>query len=114
MDYPLGMAFVLAVAIASAGLLLWLAARTRRRNAIVRSAVLIGSAMDRHGITPADAEAAGLADGLFAAAKRCAECPSAGPCRAWLLASRGKPFASHCPNLEMFQSIQRYRETTQR
>lgn len=106
MDYPLGPTLVLGIVVALAVMLFWLAARARRRAAVMASSVLIGRAMDRRGITPADAEAAGLESEIAAAGTRCAECANAALCRSWLLAGRRERFPATCPNSKFFEEIQ--------
>lgn len=110
MDYPLGLALLLAGGGMVAVTLAWGAWRLRRRRAVLRAPVLVGAAMTRYGITPADAAAAGLEGEMFSARERCAHCPSEEICRQRLIAAVAGPFPSDCPNLAFFSSIQSFKE----
>jgi hypothetical protein len=81
----------------------WRYARLKERP------VLIGVAMDLYGITPKDAEDAGLGPELRRAAERCAKCGSTGECHGWLAAGSRSSLDDSCPNARYFQEVARYR-----
>ena len=81
----------------------WLLERRRRR--LAGTQVLIGEAMKRLGITPADAEAAGLEPALLAATQRCAGCTDTAQCRSRLGALTGPPIPDQCPSHTLFAHI---------
>jgi hypothetical protein len=79
-------------------------ARRRRAARILGTRVLIGEAMARKGITPADAAAAGPDSEVFAASRRCASCAVDPQCRAVLSQGAGD-VPAECPNRGFFARI---------
>ena len=84
-------------------------ARRHRVARIQGTPVLIGEAMKRRGITPADVGAAGLEAELVAAKARCASCTSDAACRVLL----GEPWRfdlpATCPNRNFFERVERHK-----
>lgn len=76
-----------------------------RRREVLAADVLIGSAMDRVGVTPGDAVLAGFEEELPRATGRCRECAVTDECRARLagVVQRGLP--EDCPNARLFAAI---------
>ena len=93
-------AALVAIAVVAA---IWMLASRRRR--LAGTQVLIGEAMKRLGITPADAEAAGLEPALLAATQRCAGCTDTAQCRSRLGAFTGPPIPDQCPSHTLFAHI---------
>lgn len=79
--------------------------RWRRAVRIRQTGVLIGEAMKRRGITPADAEAAGLEPEAFAAQLRCATCVADPACRVWLSGVGTDDLPQQCPNRSFFEQV---------
>ncbi len=77
----------------------------RRRRRLAGTQVLIGEAMKQLGITPADAEAAGLEPALLAAMQRCAGCADTDECRSRLGALTGPPIPDQCPSHALFAHV---------
>jgi hypothetical protein len=77
----------------------------RRATRIQDTAVLIGEAMQRRGITPADAAAAGLEPEVFAARRRCAACTDDPACRALLSTLAPARLPEACPNRDFFDRV---------
>lgn len=83
--------------------------RWRRAARIMSTKVLIGEAMQRRGITPADAEAAGLEAEVLLAGKRCASCTEDGACRV-LLSELGRgDVPGNCPNRDLFDRVAQHK-----
>lgn len=80
----------------------------KRRMDAVDAHVMIGSAMERQGITPADAAAAGLESDLSGATRRCRECALTEECRARLSTLIQRPLPAGCPNAALFEAIERH------
>lgn len=76
---------------------------------ITRTGVLIGEAMKRRGITPADAEVAGLEPEVFAAQQRCATCAADPVCRVWLSGVGEGDFPEQCPNRSFFVQVAQHK-----
>ena len=76
-----------------------------RRLAFERMPVLIGEAMARLGLTPADAESAGLDRAVMKAGESCRGCGVAGECRDWLASSLREGPGDRCPNAMLFNEI---------
>lgn len=76
----------------------------RRTARILETRLLIGEAMQRRGVTPADAEAAGLEGEMYAARERCANCISESACRVLLAAPKADVPAT-CPNRGFFDIL---------
>ena len=76
----------------------------RRTARILETKLLIGEAMLRRGITPADAETAGLESEMYAARERCSNCLSEAACRVLLAAPKADVPAT-CPNRSFFQQL---------
>ena len=77
----------------------------RRRARIAGSSTLVGEAMRRRGLTPADAESAGIEHEFFAAARRCSGCVAEAQCRASLARVLPGNLPSQCPNREFFDHL---------
>jgi hypothetical protein len=101
----------LTLAILVTALLLAIVALMRRRRAarIRGTRVLIGEAMMRRGITPADAEAAGLEPEVAFAGKRCAVCAADATCRVVLSESGRADVPDVCPNRDLFDRIAQHK-----
>lgn len=93
-------AAVAAVLVAVLALLRW-----RRALRVMGARVLIGEAMHRRGVTPADAEAAGLEAEVFAAGARCESCVAEGACRIWLSELAGGGLPDACPNRDLLDRV---------
>lgn len=76
-----------------------------RRIEYGRMPVLIGEAMSRLGLTPADAESAGLDRAVVKAGESCRSCEVGSQCRDWLAASYRAGPGRHCPNAALFDEI---------
>lgn len=76
----------------------------RRTARILETRLLIGEAMIRRGLTPADAEATGLESEMYAARERCANCLSESACRV-LLATPKADVPASCPNRSFFDEL---------
>jgi hypothetical protein len=98
---PLSVAIELAVLVlGGAALLRWY------RSARIRGlGALIGEAMRRRGITPADAEAAGLANEMTAAVQRCGACTSAAGCRVAMSRFGRWNLPEVCPNRQFLDRV---------
>jgi hypothetical protein len=83
--------------------------RWRRAARIMSTKVLIGEAMKRRGITPADAEAAGLEAEVLAAGKRCASCAEDGACRVLLSELGQGDVPGSCPNRDLFDRVAQHK-----
>jgi Family of unknown function (DUF6455) len=83
--------------------------RWRRAARIMGTRVLIGEAMMRRGITPADAEAAGLEPEIVLAGKRCAVCAADAACRVVLSESGRADVPDVCPNRNIFDRIAQHK-----
>jgi hypothetical protein len=95
----------LALLLVGAAVVVYVIVRWRRMVRVMRTRVLIGEAMQRHGLTPADAEAAGLEGELAIARRRCAECVQAQACRLLLAESPGQGLPERCPNHDFFAQL---------
>jgi len=80
-----------------------------RRIALGRMPVLIGEAMARLGLTPRDAESAGLEGAVLAAGERCRTCDEASVCRDWLAEGLVATREPRCPNQALFERIRAQR-----
>jgi len=79
--------------------------RHHRMQRLRRTKILAGEAMQRRGITPADAAAAGVEHQVFAAVRRCETCGIDAQCRESMGASgSGLPPAA-CPNSAFFDDV---------
>jgi hypothetical protein len=97
-------AFLFVFGFLGAATIWWGRGRIRRLE-LERMPVLIGEAMMRLGITPADAEAAGLDRAVAAAGERCRDCPAGSECRDWL-AYRTRPAPGRrCRNAVLLDEI---------
>lgn len=77
----------------------------RRVRRIRGASVLIGEAMQTQGISPADAESAGVQDETLAAARRCAACTAQAECRSSLAKFIPHGLPSQCPNRAFFDYV---------
>ncbi len=83
--------------------------RWRRAIRIMGTPVLIAEAMKRRGITPGDAEAAGLDADLLAAEARCAGCTAHLACRVMLSEPGSGSLPATCPNRNFFERIEQHK-----
>lgn len=97
--------FILLGAVVVAAVCVYLIVWRCRVARIRGTKVLIGEAMIRRGITPADAEAAGRGTEIFNAAQRCAVCAMDSICRDTLSAIARKDLPGECPNRALFDDI---------
>ena len=99
------MQLLVIVLVVSALLSLLVVTRSRsRRSRLQANECLIGEAMGTLGISPTDAESAGLEAQLSRAAHQCRQCASAEHCRQWLSA-RGSSPDFRCPNSDFFSEV---------
>lgn len=92
----------------------WWGTWRMRRNELGRMPVLIGEAMARYGLTPRDAESAGLERAVVAAGERCRSCEVGSECRDWLASELVLHAAPRCPNAGLFEEIQALRKPAPR
>jgi len=85
-------------------------ARRRRAARIMATPVLIGEAMERRGITPADVAAAGPDSDVFAASRHCASCVVDAKCRAMLSKGAGD-VPAECPNRGFFDRVAAHKQS---
>jgi Family of unknown function (DUF6455) len=97
-------AFLLFFGFLGVATILWGQWRIRRIE-LSRMPVLIGEAMARLGITPADADSAGLDRAVSAAGESCRDCSVGSECRDWLASSRRSGPGRRCPNAALFDEI---------
>jgi len=104
---------LLGLALACALLAVAVAAIKRRRREvrILATPVLVGEAMMRKGITPADAAAAGREAEVFSAVARCAACTSDAECRAALIEGASEDLPAQCPNREFFAHVAAHKDS---
>ncbi len=100
----LPLAFLLVFGFLGAATIWWGRGRIRRID-LGRMPVLIGQAMARLGITPADAEAAGLDRAVLVAGERCRDCEVGGECRDWLAYRSSPAPGRRCPNAVLLDEI---------
>jgi hypothetical protein len=94
------------LSLAALAVALFALVRWRRVARITGARVLIGEAMRRRDIMPADAEAARLEPELFAAQQRCVECAAEPACRYMLMdAPQSANLPEACPNREFFDRV---------
>jgi len=87
------------------GALFFFLHRHHRMQRLRRTKILAGEAMQRRGITPADAAAAGVEHQVFAAVRRCETCGIDAQCRENMGASgSGLPPAA-CPHSAFFDDV---------
>lgn len=101
--------FYLTVAVAALLVAGYALLRWRRAIRIMGTPVLIGEALKRRGITPADAEAAGLDAELLAAEARCAGCTADLACRVMLSEPGRGSLPATCPNRHFFDRIEQHK-----
>jgi hypothetical protein len=76
----------------------------RRRMSAGSEQMEIWRAMERRGLSPADApEPRQLAFAL----RRCTLCPSVGSCREWLASGAREGLETFCPNAAYFRKLER-------
>ena len=81
-----------------------------RRIEYGRMPIVVGEMMSRLGLTPRDAESAGLDRAVVAAGERCRKCEVGSQCRDWLASSFSSDAPGrHCPNAFLFDEIRRLR-----
>ncbi len=87
------------------GVIFFFVHRHHRLERVRRTKVLVGEAMRRRGITPADAADAGVEHEVFAAVRRCEACSVDAKCRESMGGSvSGEPPAA-CPNSAFFDDV---------
>jgi hypothetical protein len=101
--------FYLAIAVTALLVAIVALMRWRRAVRLMGTRVLIGEAMKRRGITPADAEAAGLEPETLLAGRRCATCASDSACRVLLSELGQGDVPGACPNREFFDRVSEYK-----
>jgi hypothetical protein len=89
---------------------IWWASLRIRRMELERMPVLIGEMMSSLGLTPRDAEDAGLERAVHAAGERCRNCDVATECRNWLAPELVPRPAPRCPNAPLFDAIRALRK----
>lgn len=87
-----------------------LARRLRRSARMGGRGILIGEAMRRRRITPADAAAAGRETDMLRARERCAGCADEDACRAALTGSARADVPAGCPNRAFFAEVASHRD----
>lgn len=95
-----------AILIAALAATAWRAHRRRRRAILERTPLLIGEAMAKRGVYPADAEAAGLESEVAVAVRRCETCANTGQCRDWIAGGPRRGNSDFCPNAALFDEIE--------
>jgi hypothetical protein len=85
--------------------IVWSWRRRVRRAQLAATPVLIGAAMAKRGISPADAEAAGREAELVQAVQLCAQCIDQEGCRSWLMSGDGRRSPPYCPNAALMDGI---------
>ena len=81
-----------------------------RRVEYGRMPIVVGEMMSRLGLTPKDAESAGLDRAVVAAGERCRTCEVGSQCRDWLASSFSNDAPGRrCPNAFLFDEIRRLR-----
>jgi hypothetical protein len=81
----------------------------KRRTAALQADVLIGCALERVGITPADVALAGHDSDLRRATGRCRDCRLAPDCRSRLARLVPRPLPKACPNAGLFDQVRQHR-----
>ncbi|MDE1949423.1 MAG: hypothetical protein KGI35_12460 [Burkholderiales bacterium] len=76
-----------------------------RRTQLDASNLLIGEAMDKLHLTPADAGAAGAENELRQAVKLCAQCVDQDACRDWLMKGESRHAPEFCPNARLMDGL---------
>jgi hypothetical protein len=94
------------VALASLAVAAFALVRWRRAVRIMGTRILIGEAMRRRGITPADAQTVGLEAEVLAAQGRCANCRMDTSCRMWLADAGAGGLPDGCPNRDFFERVE--------
>jgi hypothetical protein len=87
------------------GVIFFFVHRHHRLERIRRTKILVGEAMRRRGITPADAAAAGVEHEVFAAVRRCETCKVDAKCRESMAASASGQPPEECPNSAFFDDV---------
>jgi len=91
------------------GVIFFFVHRHHRLERIRRTKVLVGEAMRRRGITPADAAAAGVEHEVFAAVRRCETCGVDAQCRESMAGSASGRPPETCPNSAFFDDVAAYK-----
>lgn len=104
MATPLSFFLVVAL-LALGGGGIWLLRYRYRRAVLAHTPLLIGEAMAKRGVFPADAEAAGMESEVAAAVARCEACAATEQCRDWIAGGRRRGNAGFCPNAAMFDAL---------
>ena len=105
----LSLVFVLFFGILAAAAIWWVSLRIRRME-LERMPVLIGEMMSSLGLTPRDAESAGLERAVLAAGEHCRNCGVVTECRNWLASDLVPRPAPRCPNAPLFEEIRALRK----
>lgn len=93
---------------------LWLLRFRYRRAILAHVPLLIGEAMAKRGVYPADAEAAGMESEVAAAVKRCEACSATEQCRDWIAGGRRRGNGLFCPNAALFDELDARKSTARR
>jgi len=84
----------------------WLLRFRHRRAVLAHVPLLIGEAMAKRGVYPADAESAGMESEVAAAVQRCEACAATEQCRDWIAGGRRRGNQAFCPNAVLFDEIE--------
>ena len=98
--------FLVVALLALGGGGIWLLRYRYRRSVLAHTPLLIGEAMAKRGVFPADAEAAGVESGIAAAVARCEACSATEQCRDWIAGGRRRGNAGFCPNAALFDELE--------
>ena len=92
------------LALAAGGV--WLLRFRHRRAVLAHVPLLIGEAMAKRGVYPADAETAGMESEVAAAVQRCEACAATEQCRDWIAGGRHRGNQAFCPNAALFDELE--------
>lgn len=91
---------------------IWSWRRAVRRARLAATPVLVGAAMAKRGISPANAETAGREGDLGKAVQLCAQCIDQQGCRTWLMSGDGRRSPPYCPNAALLDDIATVKSAT--
>lgn len=98
--------FLLVALLALAAGGIWLLRFRYRRAILAHVPLLIGEAMAKRGVYPADAESAGMESEVAAAVARCEACNATEQCRDWIAGGRSRGNRAFCPNAALFDRLE--------
>lgn len=105
MATPLSIFLIVALlALAAAGA--WLLRFRYRRAILAHVPLLVGEAMAKRGVYPADSESAGMEGEIAAAVQRCETCAATERCRDWIAGGRRRGNRAFCPNAALFDELE--------